>query len=87
MVFRVTVFVNLKEGYSDPEGEATEKSLRDLGYDGIHDVRVGKIYRMVLEAPSRKEAEAIMDQVCRRFLANPVKDDYRFVLEEEWKAP
>lgn len=87
MLFKVTVFVNLKEGYSDPEGEAAKKSLRDLGYESIHDVRVGKIYRIALEASSRKEAENIINQVCRRLLANPVKDDYRFVFEEEWKAP
>jgi phosphoribosylformylglycinamidine synthase len=86
MLFRATVYVNLKEGYSDPEGEAAERSLLDLGYRSIHDVRVGKIYRMIVEAPSRKEAERLLDEVCRRLLANPVKDDYHFTIEEERKS-
>ncbi|RJS90472.1 phosphoribosylformylglycinamidine synthase, purS protein [Candidatus Bathyarchaeota archaeon] len=81
MRFKATVYVSLKRGYSDPEGETTARALRGLGYS-VSGVRVSKVYEVELEAESREEAERLVDEMCRRLLTNPTKDDYRFEIRE-----
>jgi len=81
MRYQVKVEVSLKPGHSDPEGETTAKSLRELKYP-VETAKVGKVYRFTISASSSKEAEKQVDEICRRLLANPVKDDYNFVIEE-----
>jgi phosphoribosylformylglycinamidine synthase PurS subunit len=81
MIYRVKIEVNLKPGHSDPEGETTARLLKELGYKADA-VSVGKVYNVVLEAVSRKEAKKIADEMCKRLLANPTKDDYAIVIEE-----
>lgn len=82
MRYLATVYVRLKPGYSDPEGETTARALQGLGYR-VTDVRASKAYEVTLEAKTREAAEAAVDEMCRRLLTNPTKDDYRFQLREE----
>jgi len=81
MRYQAKVEVKLKPGHSDPEGETTRQALVELKYP-IKSVGVGKVYAIVLEARSLAEAKRILDEICRRLLANPVKDNYRFEIEE-----
>jgi len=81
MKYHARVEVNLKPGHSDPEGETTKRSLSELNY-AVHSVSVSKVYEIVLEAKSLAEAKRQVDEMCRRLLANPVKDNYRFEIEE-----
>lgn len=73
--FKVKVEVRLKPGFLDPEGETVKHTLNDLGYS-VEAVRVGKVYEIVLKANLPEEAGRIADEMCRRLLANPVKDVY-----------
>jgi phosphoribosylformylglycinamidine synthase len=81
MKFKAIVKVSLKAGHSDPEGETTAKSLKELQYH-VETVKVGKTYEISLNATSKSEAESQVDEMCRRLLANPTKDDYSFTVEE-----
>ena len=81
MRFRARIEVSLKTGHSDPEGETTAKSLKDLGYS-VESANVNKVYRISLSASSLKEAHKSVEEMCRRLLANPTKDNYRFNIEE-----
>jgi phosphoribosylformylglycinamidine synthase PurS subunit len=81
MIFDANIEVSLKPGHSDPEGEMTGQSLRELKYC-VKSVSVRKVYEVYFEADSRKEAEKQVEEMCRRLLANPTKDDYRFEIEE-----
>jgi len=81
MMYRAKIEVGLKPGHSDPEGEMTGQSLRELKYS-VKSVSVSKVYEVYFEADSREEAEKQVDEMCRRLLANPTKDDYRFEIEE-----
>lgn len=81
MKFKASVYVSLKQGYSDPEGETTAKALKGLGY-AVSTVRVSKVYDIEAEADSLKDAEKLVDEMCRRLLTNPTKDDYRFEIRE-----
>jgi len=81
MRYVARVEVCLKPGHSDPEGETTRESLVELNYP-VEDVRVSKVYVVHLEASSVEEARRQIDEMCRRLLANPVKDNYTFKIEE-----
>jgi phosphoribosylformylglycinamidine synthase len=82
MKYRAKIEVSLKPGHSDPEGETTARLLKELGYR-IQAANVSKVYTLILEAESRKEAERKIDEMCKRLLANPTKDNYAVVIEEE----
>jgi phosphoribosylformylglycinamidine synthase PurS subunit len=81
MMYQAEVEVRLKPGHSDPEGETVAEALKDLEYP-VETVRVGKVYRVMLDAHSDEEAEKQVDEMCKRLLANPTKDDYSFTIEE-----
>ncbi len=81
MKFLAIVYVSLKQGYSDPEGETTAEALQGLGYN-VTGVRSSKAYEISLDAESREEAGVAVDEMCRRLLTNPTKDNYRFELRE-----
>ena len=81
MRYRVKIEVSLKPGHSDPEGETTAKSLKGLRYP-VETVKVSKVYEVFLHAKSLKEVQRHADEMCRRLLANPTKDNYRFSIEE-----
>ncbi|HKZ94418.1 MAG TPA: phosphoribosylformylglycinamidine synthase subunit PurS [Candidatus Bathyarchaeia archaeon] len=81
MKFRARVEVRLKPGHSDPEGETTKQSLVELNYK-VSRVGVSKVYEIVFEARNQVEARKTVDEMCKRLLANPVKDSYRFEIEE-----
>lgn len=78
MNFDVHVDVQPRAGVADPQGSTIERSLPTLGFDGISAVRVGKSIRFRLEASDEAEAQRIVDDVCARFLTNPVIEDATF---------
>ena len=82
MKYRLKIEVSLKPGHSDPEGDATARLLKELGYK-VERVHVSKIYRVVLEGEFREETKVNAEEMCKRLLANPTKDDYAIILEEE----
>jgi len=81
MKYRAKVEVGLKPRHSDPEGETTKQSLSELNYP-VESVGVSKIYAIALEAKSLGEAKKMVEDMCKRLLANPVKDNYSFEIEE-----
>jgi phosphoribosylformylglycinamidine synthase len=81
MQFKGTIHIRLKSGHSDPEGEMAAQSLRDLRYS-VQDVRVVKIYEIILTATSQQQAKQHVEEMCKRLLANPIKDDFTYYIEE-----
>jgi phosphoribosylformylglycinamidine synthase subunit PurS len=71
------VFVTLKKAVLDPQGKAVQGALAKLGYPEARDVRVGRTIEITLEAKSKEEAARRVDEMCRRFLANTVIEEYR----------
>jgi phosphoribosylformylglycinamidine synthase PurS subunit len=82
MRIRSKIEVNLKPGHSDPEGETTAHLLKELGFR-VETVNVSKVYNVILEAASRNEARSKTEDMCRKLLANPTKDNYTITVEEE----
>ena len=81
MRYHLKIEVSLKPGHSDPEGETTARLLKELGYK-VERVNVSKVYSIVLEAESREEAETKAEEMCKKLLANPTKDNYAILIEE-----
>jgi phosphoribosylformylglycinamidine synthase PurS subunit len=68
------VHVALRSGIADPEGQTIGSALRSLGFDSVGEVRSGKLLRIAFEADDHAAAEAIVADMCRRLLANPVME-------------
>lgn len=80
------IYVTLKAGVLDPQGQAVGRSLARLGYDEVGDVRVGKYIELRLDgakpSESRADTAARVERMCRELLANTVIEDFRFELVE-----
>jgi len=73
---KARVHVMPKEGISDPQGEAVRHALGSLGFQGIGNVRQGKVIELELDEPDRARAEAAVADMCERLLANAMIEDY-----------
>lgn len=73
---KARVHVTLKRGVLDPQGEAVRRALGALGFDGVGEVRVGKVIELDLAATDPAEARAQVDAMCRALLANTVIENY-----------
>ena len=73
--FSVLVEVRPREGIANPEGQTIQRALAGLGYSGVSGVRVGKAIRFTVEADDEATARSQVDDLCRRFLTNPVIED------------
>ena len=82
MKYSAKIEVSLKPGHSNPEGETTAHLLKELGYK-VEAVDVSKVYTVALEALSIKEANAKAEEMSKRLLANPTKDNYAITVEEQ----
>jgi phosphoribosylformylglycinamidine synthase subunit PurS len=75
MRFSVLVEVRLRPGVADPQGATIERALPMLGFDAVQEVTVGKAIRFALEASDEASARREVDDLCHRFLTNPVIED------------
>lgn len=75
MIFDVRVEVLLRAGIADPAGSTIERSLPTLGFDGVRDVRVGKSIRFSVDAADEAAARSAVEDMCARFLTNPVIEE------------
>jgi phosphoribosylformylglycinamidine synthase len=66
----VRVLIRPKAGILDPQGQAVERALPALGFDGVRNVHVGRLVELDVEDPSQVAA------MCERLLANPLIEDY-----------
>jgi phosphoribosylformylglycinamidine synthase subunit PurS len=80
MIFSAVVDVMPKAVISDPQGQAIERALPGLGFEGVEQVRVGRRIEITLDAPDEAAAGEILARACDRFLANPVIEDFRISL-------
>ena len=70
---KVRVLVRLKPGVLDPQGRAVHHALEGLGFEGVDDVRIGRVVELELADDTSDEA---IDKMCRQLLANMVIEDY-----------
>ena len=80
--FRLEIRVIPRPGLLDPEGKAIQSALHSLDYEQVHEVRVGKLLYLDVEAASKEEARDGANAMCRRLLANPVTEDFEIEAQE-----
>ena len=73
---RARVLIRPKEGILDPQGQAVERALPALGFDGVTEVKVGRLVELEVDDPSR------LPEMCERLLANPLIEEYEVVLDD-----
>ncbi len=74
---RVRVLIRPKAGILDPQGQAVERALPALGFDGVANVHVGRLVELDVEDPAR------LDEMCERLLANPLIEEYSIERSED----
>jgi len=81
---KAVVTIELKPSVLDPQGKAIQHSLSSLGFVGVEDVRVGKLFKIALAdgGQSRADVESQVRQMCERLLANTVIETFSYTLEE-----
>ena len=72
---KARVLIRPKAGILDPQGEAVQRALPALGFDGVSDVHVGRLVELDVQDPGQLQA------MCEKLLANPLVEDYEIVTE------
>jgi phosphoribosylformylglycinamidine synthase len=75
-MIKARVTVTLKNGVLDPQGKAIEHALSGLGFDGVGQVRQGKVFDIELIGTDKAKAEADLKAMCDKLLANTVIENY-----------
>lgn len=76
------IFVTLRPSVLDPAGVAVQSGLKQMGYDDVEQVRIGKYIEVTLISTDESTARQNLDRMCDQMLANPVIENYRFDLIE-----
>ena len=79
-MFLARVYVTLKPTVNDPQGLTIRGGLHSLGFESVQGVRAGKYIEITLDAEDESEADVQVTEMCRKLLANPVIEDFRFEL-------
>ena len=73
---KVIVYIRLKTEVLDPQGQAIESALKNLGENDINNVRQGKLIEMDIQANNKKDAEEKIKKITESLLANTVIEEY-----------
>lgn len=81
-MYLAKVYITLKPTVNDPQGLTIKGALHNLGFTSVEDVRAGKYIEVRIEGNDLGKARNQVDEMCRKLLANPVIENYRFDLEK-----
>jgi len=75
------IHITFKNGVLDPQGKAVHHALKDLGYNEVSQIQMGKYLELKLDGVSQEDAENRVTEMCEKLFANTVIESYRFTLE------
>jgi phosphoribosylformylglycinamidine synthase subunit PurS len=75
------VLIRPKQGILDPQGQAVERALPALGFEGVTNVRVGRLIELEVDDPAQ------VPEMCERLLANPLVEDYEVLITQTSDSP
>lgn len=78
----VKVLIRLKNGVLDPQGKAIADALRALGFKNVLSARVGKLIELKVKEKNSKRLKTEIEKMCKKLLANPVIENFEFVIKE-----
>ena len=79
---KATIYISLKNGVLDPQGKAIENALGQLGFDGVENVRQGKMIELELADSDANQAHDRLQEMCEKLLANTVIENYDIRLND-----
>lgn len=82
MKFKAEIDVMPLDALLDPQGKAVTGSMKNIGLESIDGVRIGRHVRLFVEANSSSEAEKMVEEACKKLLANQIMESYTFQVEE-----
>ena len=85
-LYLARIYVTLKPAVNDPQGQTVLSSLKSLGFAQVYDVRMGKYLELRIDEADRSRAEAMVADMCRKLLSNPVIEEFSFELHESPSA-
>lgn len=80
-MYKVKVYITLRESVLDPQGAAVQQSLHSLTYNEVSEVRVGKYIELTIKDTDR-DLDQLVKEMCEKLLANTVIEAYRYDVEE-----
>jgi phosphoribosylformylglycinamidine synthase len=80
-MYLAKVYITLKPTVNDPQGLTIKGALHNLGFESVEDVRAGKYIEVKIAEKDIAAARKQVEEMCRKLLANPVIENYRFELE------
>jgi phosphoribosylformylglycinamidine synthase PurS subunit len=81
-MFLAKVYVTLKPTVNDPQGLTIKGALHTLGFKAVEEVRAGKYIEIKIQEANREKAANEVQEMCKKLLANPVIENFRFELEQ-----
>ena len=80
-MYKVKVYITLRESVLDPQGTAVKQSLHSLTYNEVEDVRIGKYIELII-GETERDLDELVKEMCDKLLANTVIEAYRYEVEE-----
>ncbi len=81
-MYLAKIIVTLKKSILDPQGKTVHHALESLGMDTVSEVRIGKFIEVKINTESEIEAQKVAEEASKKLLANPVMEDYSFIIEK-----
>ena len=76
---KISVVITLKKDVLDPQGKVIHQTLDGMGFEGINEVRQGKYFEINTNESDKKKAEAKVEEMCKKLLANLVIEDFKII--------
>ena len=76
---KISVVITLKKDVLDPQGKVIHQTLDGMGFEGINEVRQGKYFEIDSNESDKKKAEAKVEEMCKKLLANLVIEDFKII--------
>ena len=76
---KISVVITLKKDVLDPQGKVIHQTLDGMGFEGINEVRQGKYFQIDTSESDKKKAEAKVEEMCKKLLANLVIEDFKII--------
>jgi phosphoribosylformylglycinamidine synthase len=76
---KISVVITLKKNVLDPQGKVIHRTLDDMGFENINEVRQGKYFEIDTKENDKKKAEEKVEEMCKKLLANLVIENYKII--------
>ena len=76
---KISVIITLKKDVLDPQGKVIHQTLDEMGFNDINEIRQGKYFEIDTKENDKKKAEAKVDEMCKKLLANLVIEDFKII--------